>query len=146
MKRNILFAITIFLLNSTVTRAADLQNSSNENTTLVAPALSANVERLPRISVNRPVPLVFPKNFGSENVSSTLMSKVKLKTIQLGIYGKDVAMQIFTYENMHTLKGAVISIMVTSVFAISEFMKWVFDVLNSLRNAATASKPAEKID
>ncbi len=135
------------MLNSTVTPAADLERPSTDGTDLApsAATTTAPVEGQSIISPKkRPAPLVFPRDFGSETASNTLLSKAKLKTIQLCIHGKEIALQIFTYENMDTLKVFVISAAVTCFWAIGEVMKWMFGMLNSLRTANPNPKPAEK--
>lgn len=145
MKQNILFLITLFMLNSTVTLAANLPEPSDESSTLNPPGAVENQSKTS--TTKRPPPLVFPRDFGSETASNTLLSQAKLKAIQLCIYGKEVALQIFTNENMNALKVVVISATITCVFVVCEFMKWMFDTLNSLRKATFSSKnSAEKTE
>lgn len=137
MKQNILFLITLFILNSTVTLAADLQTPLDENSALDS-AATAPVARQTRASTMRPAPLDFPADFGS--ASDSVLSKIS----QVAISGKDTILQIFTQRNIDALKVFVISATLTCFWVTGEVITWTFGELNSLRKAVLAPKSATK--
>ncbi|QOL19423.1 hypothetical protein [Candidatus Bodocaedibacter vickermanii] len=138
MKQNILFLITLFILNSTVTLAADLQTPLDENSALD----SATTAPVSHKTVKRPPPLEFPKSFGL--ASDSVLSKITLKISQVAISGKDTILQIFTHQNMDALKVFVISATLTCLWVTGEIITWTFGALNSLRKAVLAPKSATK--
>jgi hypothetical protein len=144
MKQNILFAIAFFTLSFTVTIAADPQEEPISDSAPTT-ALVEKINGLSPKKAKRPNPLNFSADFGStQNPQDALSEKIKHSVVQLSLKGKEIALKIFTYENMNAVKVFIISATITCFWAAGEFIKWVFNRLNSLRITFAAPKLTEK--
>jgi hypothetical protein len=119
-----------------------------KNLSLILPQqrhLSKKINGLSPKKAKRPNPLNFSADFGStQNPQDALSEKIKHSVVQLSLKGKEIALKIFTYENMYALKVFLISTTITCFWAAGEFIKWVFNMLNSLRITYLTQKPVAK--
>lgn len=166
MKQNILFAMVLSTLICSVSIGAALEGPSPENIPSDNTSNTAVIQS-PKVSPKkRPDPLVFPADFGSGKASEEAvldntaaatfedaLSRIKHKASQLGIQGKELALRVFTKENAHLtyvymkigVERVTTFVVMIAVFSI-ESIKWLFDILNSLRVTLLTPKPQQKID